>query len=85
MTLSDPRLSLADDSSLIGYLMGVAAITQAVDQLAQESTRESAGTADDFVYLLLGVASLGRSVEHLVGPAAVAEQRPATTPRRWLR
>lgn len=89
MTLSDPRPALAEHSSLVSYLMGVAATTHAIEALARDpnsaATIASAAT-DDFVHLLLGVASLGRAIEHLVDPSPLCVADPATSaPQRWLR
>jgi hypothetical protein len=86
MTLLDPRPALAEHSSLIGYLMGVAALAQAIGELALDPNRRTGGAADDFVYLLVGVASLGGAIEDLADPVAVAAAHPPPhTPRRWLR
>ncbi|MDT5180668.1 MAG: hypothetical protein QOJ95_4866 [Mycobacterium sp.] len=85
MTLSDPRQALAERSSLIDYLMGVAALAQLVDVMALDATRESAPSADDFVHLLLGVASLGKSIEQLVPRTAVVPASLPAEPGRWLR
>ncbi|RZT14178.1 hypothetical protein EV589_4896 [Mycobacterium sp. BK558] len=86
MTLLDPRSSLAEHSSLIGYLMGVAAVAQAIDEMALDTSRGSDCTADDFVYVLVGVASLGRAIENLAGSVVVAAAHPSPSPpQRWLR
>lgn len=86
MTLLDPRPALAEHSSLIGYLMGVAAVAQAIDELALDPDRRTSGAADDFVHLLVGVASLGGAIEDLAGSVAVAAAHPSPhTPQRWLR
>lgn len=85
MTLADPRQALAERSSLIGYLMGVAALAQLIEVLALDSHGSSAPPAGDFVHLLLGVASLGKSIEHLVDLVPVACNPSPAEPRRWLR
>lgn len=85
MTLSDPRPALAERSSLISYVMGVAALVQLIDALALDSHRGSASPAGDFVHLLLGVASLGKSIEQLVDLVPVACDPSPAVPRRWLR
>lgn len=85
MTLTDPRPALAEQSSLISYLMGIAAMAGMIDMLATDAARVSARPADDFVHVLLGVASLGKSIEHLVGPLAVACDPEPPKSRRWLR
>lgn len=84
MTLTDPRPALAEQSSLISYLMGIAAMAGMIDMLATDAARVSARPADDFVHVLLGVASLGNSIEHLVDPLAACDPVPPE-PRRWLR
>jgi hypothetical protein len=92
MTLTDPREALADESSFIGYLVGLAGLGQVVRDLAADNgppphpSRET----DEFVYLLLGLASLGDSVERLAGCVPVehssaVESSTYSTPRRWLR
>ena len=85
MTLSDPRPALAERSSLIGYLMGLAALAQLIDVLALDNRREPAPPAGEFVHLLLGVASLGKSIEQLVSVDPVAGEPSPIEPRRWLR
>ena len=85
MTLSDPRPALAERSSLISDLMGVAALAQLIDVLALDSNRGSASPAGDFVHLLLGVASLGKSIEQLVVLDPVADDPSPAEPTRWLR
>jgi hypothetical protein len=84
-TLSDPRPALAERSSLIDYLMGVAALAQLIDELALDSQRGCAAPAGDFVHLLLGVASLGTSIEQLVALAPTACDPSPAEPSRWLR
>jgi hypothetical protein len=85
MTLSDPRPALAERSSLISYLLGIAALAQLIHVLALDSPRDSDPMADDFVHLLLGVAALGKSIEVLVDPAPVACHPSSAEPRLWLR
>ena len=91
MTLSEPRDALADQSSLIGYLMGLAGLARVVRGLAADSadSTEPDGTATDFVYVLLGIAGLGDAIEALagdVGANEVTETRSAISPHvRWLR
>ena len=75
MTLTDPVAALADDCSFISYLTGLAGLGRLVHAVA-DPDRTGAGAADDFVHLLLGIASLGSSIE------ALAESIPdAATPR----
>jgi hypothetical protein len=85
MTLADPRQALAERSSLISYLMGVAALGQLIEVLALDSHGSSAPPAGDFVHLLLGVASLGKSIEQLVDRVPVGCNPSQAAPRRWLR
>jgi uncharacterized membrane protein HdeD (DUF308 family) len=88
MTLTDPREALADQSSFIGYLLGLTGVAHLVHELADDPRhRETDGSADDFVHLLLGFASIGRIIEHLGAPPTPPVD---TTPRggtqiRWLR
>jgi hypothetical protein len=85
MSLSDPRPALAEHSSLVDYLCGVAALARLVDDLAGDASPESRGTADDFVYLLLGVSSLGAAIGRLADVPAGPQRRVAPAPQRWLR
>lgn len=85
MTLSDPRPALAEHSSLIGYLMGVVAAAKAVEALASDSGHQTPPAADDFVHLLVGVASLGRSIENLACPTPGDDMPAVREPTRWLR
>ncbi|MCV7444951.1 hypothetical protein H7K33_22190 [Mycobacterium paraense] len=92
MTLTDPREALADQSDFIGYLVGLARIARVVHGLASDGQgrAEHPRDPDDFVYLLLGFASLGAAIEGFAG-SAVAQQKPAAAPppaapiTRWLR
>jgi hypothetical protein len=89
MTLTDPRESLADQSSFISYLLGLSGLARVVHALAANNVhaagRHSQG--DDFVHLLLGLVSLGEAVERLTAaPAQVADSSAAPTElTRWLR
>jgi hypothetical protein len=93
MTLTDPREALADQSSFIGYLVGVAGLARAVRALAADGDHREMQTreADDFVHVLLGLASLGEAVERLAesAPAQQNPRSPADSPTstttRWLR
>lgn len=89
MTLTDPREELAEQSSFVGYLVGLAGLTRMVHELAADAT--GAGSfrgADDFVHALLGLASVGEAIERLAPPdtqaAAPAPPEPLAT-TRWLR
>ena len=94
MTLTEPRDALADQSSLIDYLMGLAGLARVVRGLADEGVEgveatESYGTAGEFVYVLLGVARLGEAIELLAGDSGAneaTEAGSANSPNvRWLR
>ena len=86
MTLADPRPALAEHSSLVGYLMGVAATAHAIEELALDPDRVTTAAPDDFVHMLVGVASLGRAIERLVGTLPPVDTDPAPrAPQRWLR
>ncbi len=92
MTLTDPREALADQSSFIDYLVGLVGLSRVVHTLAEGDRRSGPPCeSDDFVHLLLGVASLGSGIERLANPAMVhpnppTEARQSASPaRRWLR
>jgi hypothetical protein len=93
MTLTDPREALADQSNFIGCLVGLAGLARVVHTLAADDDRRSdpPGESDDFVHVLLGVASLGEGIERLansvmVQPDPTVEASPPTsTATRWLR
>ena len=74
MTLTDPVAALADECSFIGYLTGLAGLGRLVHTMA-EPDPQTTGAADDFVHLLLGIASLGSAIETLAVNAA-----PGRTP-----
>jgi hypothetical protein len=90
--LTDPRPALAEQSSFIGYLLGVAGLARTVRALAADgrSQADNPREADDFGYLLLGVASLGDAISRLA-ESARAEQSgtfdatPPPSTNRWLR
>ncbi len=91
MTLLDPREALAEQSTFIEYLLGVAGVAQLVHELAADGvpSAECSCAADDFVHVLLGLAALGEAVEALAD--ATGEHRrtearlPASSYERWLR
>ncbi|OBH04954.1 hypothetical protein A5696_03370 [Mycobacterium sp. E2699] len=89
MTLTDPREALADQSSFIDYLVGLAGVARVVRALAADGDRRSGPdrAAGDFEYVLLGLASLGKAIERLANPAGAQRDPtpPAPTPARWLR
>ncbi|MBB2772238.1 MULTISPECIES: hypothetical protein [Mycolicibacterium] len=88
MTLTDPREALADQSSFIGYLLGLTGVAHLVRALADDPRHHETGVpADDFVHLLLGFASIGRTIEHLGAPSVppVVPTPSGVTQIRWLR
>jgi hypothetical protein len=94
MTLIDPRDDLAEQSSFIGYLVGIAGLAQLVRTLAASGDcrfTAQPGDADDFVHMLLGVASLGQAVERTAETAVAQQHRAPDEPSvasantRWLR
>jgi hypothetical protein len=93
MMLTDPHEALADQSNFIGYLVGLAGLARLVHTLAADSNLRAGGPcdSDDFVHLMLGLASLGDAIERLAEPALV-QRHPQVEPdppgwatRRWLR
>jgi hypothetical protein len=92
MTLTDPREALAEQSSFVGYLLGLAGLARTVRALAVDGDRRAdPPPADDFVHVLLGVASIGVAIERLDESSPAQEPEPATAPSgdstntRWLR
>jgi hypothetical protein len=94
MTLTDPREDLAEQSSFVGYLMGLAGLAQVVHTLGAPDAgcrADPPREADDFVHVLLGVASLGQEIEGLVEAVGMQQNHAATPPQpasagtRWLR
>jgi hypothetical protein len=91
--LTDPREALAEQSSFVNGLVGLAGLAHVVRALAADDSRRvtTSREADDFVYLLLAVASLGEAVGHLAAPAAANEPQgppdnpPPSMSTRWLR
>jgi hypothetical protein len=91
--LTDPRPALAEQSSFIGYLLGLAGLARAVRALAADghSQAETPREPDDFGYLLLGVASVGDAIDRLAESARAElsdtpeETAPTSTNTRWLR
>src|ERR1700743_3447497 len=67
LMLNHPRPALAEQSSFIGYLVGLAGLASAVRVLAGDghSRTDNPREPDDFAYLLLGVASLGDAINRL--------------------
>jgi hypothetical protein len=91
MTLTDPRAALADQSTFIDYLVGLAGLARMVHELAADGDRSSDPSLepDDFVYALLGLASVGAGVERLANRTAVQKhpipKQSALSTMRWLR
>ena len=89
MTLNDPREALADQSNFIGYLVGLVGLARTVRGLASEGgCTSSPRDPDDFVFALLGLASIGTAIERFAYPSAVQPNPPAEAPSattRWLR
>ena len=93
MTLTDPREALADQSSFVSYLVGLAGLARVVHALAADGDRRDGPPreADDFVHVLLGVASLGDAIERLAESAPAQQHQRVTAPSpdstttRWLR
>ena len=79
MTLTDPREALAEQSTFIGYLMGLAGLARVVHELAGDHSghAEPRHDADEFVHVLLGLASLGSEIERIA--ESVPAQRNPTT------
>ena len=72
--------------------MGLAGLARVVHALAADGADVDRAVryADDFVHVLLGIASLGDAIEALAGdpsaPTKRPRQRSADSPtRRWLR
>lgn len=93
MTLTDPRGALGDQSSFIDYLMGLAGIGRLVRTLADPgpdpdpdpgSGPDPPVDADDFTYLLLGLAGLGAAIERVAAGGAPRPDQP-TRVTTWLR
>jgi hypothetical protein len=90
MTLTNPCDALAEQSSFVGYLLGLTGIATAIRQLAGDDAGflDPPSDADDFVLVLLGIASLGEQIERL-GETAAGQPDPTTEPTattfRWLR
>jgi hypothetical protein len=92
--LTDPREALAEQSSLVHSLVGLAGLAQVVRALAAEPHRRvtTSKDADDFVHLLLAVASLGEVVGRLSATTAANERQgpaadlpPPSIRTGWLR
>ena len=88
--LTDPREALAEHSSFVSYLVGLAGLARVVQALACEGNRQNdvPCEADDLVHLLLGLASLGDSIGRLAESAPSQRNSPAPAPSmniRWLR
>lgn len=92
MSLTDPHPALAEQSSFVGYLLGLVGVARSARALAVYGDAERTGALpedEDMVYLLLGLTSLGDAVERLAEKAQPQRNSPSsTTPQattRWLR
>ncbi|MGA7053561.1 MAG: hypothetical protein WBZ37_20260 [Mycobacterium sp.] len=93
MTLIDPCDAFAEQSSFIGYLVGLASVSRMVHALAADGDRRTGPPrdADDLVHVLLGFAGLGDAVQRLVNSVATQPSPTAkavtTAPStaRWVR
>ena len=82
--LVDPRDAFAEHGSVVHALTGLVGLARMVRARAEHDGRRAGdpGVADEFVHLLLGVASLGAAVQHLAqpDPAASGGADPAGEP-----
>lgn len=92
MSLTDPHPALAEQSSFVGYLLGLVGVARSVRTLAVYGDAERTGALpedEDMVYLLLGLTSLGDAVERLVEEAQPQPGSPSKptlhSTTRWLR
>lgn len=89
MTLTDPREALADQSSFIGYLVGLAGVGRMVHTLADDDRRSDTRRGpDDFVHVLLGLASVGAAIERISNSTTAQQHSIASGAipiTRWLR
>jgi hypothetical protein len=88
MSLFDPHAALAEQSSFLGYLLGLAAVSRAIHSLARDGTEPAPPRpADDFMHALLGLASLGSAIQRLAEPDSGHPDAlpPPDAPTRWLR
>jgi hypothetical protein len=89
--LTDPRPALAEQSSFVSYLVGLAGLARAVRALAVDGhpRADAPREADESVYLLLGVASVGEAINRLAESAPAQSSAAAgaipSTNTRWLR
>jgi hypothetical protein len=88
--LTNPREALAEQSSFVSYLVGLAGLARVVRTLATDGNHrhDAPHEADDLVHLLLGLASVGEAVERLAGSAPAQRNSAASAPStntRWLR
>lgn len=90
--LNDPRDGFADHNSLICALLGVMSLSDLVERLVTSRRRSepAASECDDFVYLLLGISSLGGAVtgwvtEPATGSMTTDSPRHLTEALRFLR
>ena len=91
--LTEPRPALAEQSTFHHALVGLAGLARLVGALAPVGPPPGGprGEPDDFVHLLLGVVSLGGTVDQLGRPREYPEANPADDPPSstdepgWLR
>jgi hypothetical protein len=88
VSLTDPQPALAEASTFIDYLVGLAGLGRLVRALATDA-EITTGVADDFVQLLVGIAGVAAGVERLAvsqaGAAHPCERAAPTASGRWLR
>lgn len=82
--LTEPRAALAEQSTFVNGLVGLVGMARIVRALAVDATAPPAA-ADDFVHLLLGIASLGAAVKRLPAPTAADLPAGPDRPVEWLR
>jgi len=77
--LTEPRPALAEQSTFHHALVGLAGLARLVCALAPVGPPPGGprGEPDDFVHLLLGVVSLGGTVDQLGRPREHPEANPA--------
>ena len=87
--MTDPCDALAEQSSFIGYLMGLAALGRVVQAMAVEGRPgpQPPGEPDDLVDVLVGIAGLGEAIRQMAEHAAVQDNPTVPPPAdtRWLR
>lgn len=82
--LTEPIAALAEQSTFVNGLVGLVGMARIVRALAVDATAPPAAP-DDFVHLLLGIASLGAAVTRLPAPTAADLPAGPDRPVEWLR